>query len=475
MTSYNTATLYLKQQAQVNQKNQQSTTVLGNYEIVRKSIGKGSFSKIYLGTCLKTKKQVAIKIIKKRNIKNENNILREIQIMKMIKHPNVVKLIDVLASNNKYYLILEYCSNGDLKDFSKNRDINEDILRNYMTQIRNGLYELYTKHIIHRDLKPHNILVTHDNKLKISDFGFAKSYDPDKDLQQTMCGSPLYMAPEILEGNPYTNLADLWSVGVIMYELFYGIVPIHGQNIADLIINIRKFVYTSSNKPISDECNDLLRKLLQTDPKKRITWNHFISHSWFRTTPCTIDNIYYDSHHIEHNYHDNENDNENYNENYNENDNENGSNSLLFQMEDVDTDEHIQHIEKYESDVNCKKRITDDSLHMSLTDSHTNIDLDIDLDETVMFRSGVNIKDAFLRPVSEKKYIVNEIYDDNYVIITSPSEMDIYTRSHLKSYDSRENESEYDAHQSAKYVHLKRIFNSLKDSISSFIFRPKSI
>jgi serine/threonine-protein kinase ULK/ATG1 len=238
------------------------TVTLGNYKIKRKAIGKGSFSKIYIGTSISTGDEIAVKIIKKRNVKNENNILREIKIMSMIKHENILCLLDVLVSNNKYYLIMEYCNMGDLKEYMRNRELNEPELLYYMEQIRNGIWELHKNNIIHRDLKPQNILVTHNDQLKISDFGFAKSYDPDVDLQQTMCGSPLYMAPEILEQKKYTDTADLWSIGVIMYELYYNEVPVKGKNIVDLIKNIRKFQYNSPNtKVCSTECTHLMKNL----------------------------------------------------------------------------------------------------------------------------------------------------------------------------------------------------------------------
>lgn len=435
MTSYNTATLNIQNTIKKNVKSQTKTTILGNYEIFRKSIGKGSFSKIYLGTCLKTNRQVAIKIIKKRNIKNENTVLREIQMMKMIHHKNIIKLIDVLSSNNKYYLILEYCSNGDLKHYTKNIDITEKKLHTFMIQIRDGLYELYINNIIHRDLKPHNILVTHDNMLKISDFGFAKSYKPDNNLKQTMCGSPIYMAPEILQGKSYNINADLWSFGVIMYELYYGKVPINGYDIGNLINNVRKFEYVPGNKPISYDGEDLLRNLLKKDPSERISWNKFIKHPWFKSK-------------FENNI------DESVNTTYiNDNNDNNESNMLLFQMDDIPEDE----------------------IKVKNNSNIINAYNELDLDETVMFRSDVNINKTY-RSISshDDNYIISEYYDDNYVIINSPSEMDIYTRPHLKSFDMRDNESEYDARRSAKYVKLKRIFNSLRDSIS-YIFRPKSI
>ena len=267
------------------------TVTLGNYKIQRKSIGKGSFSKIYVGTCILTDEQVAVKIIKKKNVKNENNILREIKIMSMIQHANVLCLLDVLVSDNKYYLVMEYCNMGDLKKYMKDKDLTESQLKYYMKQIRDGMWELHNNNIIHRDLKPQNILVTQDDRLKISDFGFAKSYSPDLDLQQTMCGSPLYMAPEILKQQRYTDSADLWSIGVIMYELFFNIVPINGNNIVDLMKNIQIFVFNPPNtKQCNTKCLDLMNNLLQKDPVKRYTWDEFYYNNWF-TNANVSDNL----------------------------------------------------------------------------------------------------------------------------------------------------------------------------------------
>ena len=195
----------------------------------------------------------------------------------MIKHHNVLCLLDVLVSNNKYYLIMEYCDMGDLKEYMKYRDLNETELKHYVKQIRDGMWELHTNNIVHRDLKPQNILVTSDDTLKISDFGFAKSYNPDIELQQTMCGSPLYMAPEILEQKRYTDVVDLWSIGVIMYELFFNEVPVKGKNIVDLIKNVRlfKFKIPKTNKICSSNCIELMKCLLRTNPNKDVHGMNF--------------------------------------------------------------------------------------------------------------------------------------------------------------------------------------------------------
>ena len=285
MTSYRepTKNISIPNTSSYNRNYKSKTVTLGNYKIQKKSIGKGSFSKIYVGTSISTGEQIAVKIIKKNNVKNENTILREIKIMSMIKHHNVLCLLDVLVSNNKYYLIMEYCDIGDLKEYMKHRDLNEIDLKYYVKQIRDGMWELHTNNIIHRDLKPQNILVTTDDILKISDFGFAKSYNPDAELQQTMCGSPLYMAPEILEQKRYTDKVDLWSIGVIMYELYFNEVPVKGKNIVDLIKNVRRFKFKipNTNKKCSSNCLDLMKMLLKTNPNDRCSWEDFYSHNWF--------------------------------------------------------------------------------------------------------------------------------------------------------------------------------------------------
>ena len=152
MTSYKqpSKSISIPYQSSHNCDYKNKTVILGNYKIQKKSIGKGSFSKIYVGTSISTGEQIAVKIIKKNNVKNENTILREIKIMSMIKHKNVLCLLDVLVSNNKYYLIMDYCNMGDLKDYMKNRDLNEYELRYYMQQIRDGMWELHKSSIIHR-------------------------------------------------------------------------------------------------------------------------------------------------------------------------------------------------------------------------------------------------------------------------------------------------------------------------------------
>lgn len=260
-------------------------TTIGKYRILRNKIGKGAFSKIYKG--ISNNKEVAIKIIKKKNIKNEKLIKREIQVLQQLNHENVIQLLDVMTTNNRYYLIFNFCKYGDLKNYiyNENTNMNETEIQALMIQLQSGLQYLYTQNIVHRDLKPQNILVTDEHIIKISDFGFAKIYK-DNTMTQTVCGSPLYMAPEILHYKKYTQLADLWSVGVILYEILFKVTPIKGNNLYELVSNIKKYNYKNDplllNQSIwSEPVIKLIKQLLEKNPKKRITWELFFNHEWF--------------------------------------------------------------------------------------------------------------------------------------------------------------------------------------------------
>ena len=194
------------------------TFIIGNYIVDRKRIGRGSFSKIYKGIHKDTKQVIAVKKIEIDNIKKLNsNIEREINVMKELSHPNIVKLYDVIYDydNNNIYLIIEYCSKGDFNKFLNKRPLKEKYAKKYIKQLTDGLKYLLQNNIMHRDLKPHNILLTEKNELKLSDFGFARYFEKNT-LVETLCGSPMYMAPEIMKYREYTNKSDLWSVGVIM-------------------------------------------------------------------------------------------------------------------------------------------------------------------------------------------------------------------------------------------------------------------
>lgn len=264
---------------------------VGNYIVEREEIGKGSSAVIFKGVNRLDKKTYALKRIK---FGDENKmkayVENEISIMKKIRHINIVMLYDtVIDTANKYiYLILEYCEKGDFYKFQNHKPIAEMHVQKYMRQLIRALQYLYDIHnIVHRDIKPQNLLMGVDGNIKLADFGFAKTVKPNEEnpLTSTICGTPLYMAPEILNGHGTkynTKISDLWSVGVIMYEMLVGHTPYTGRNLFELKNNVKNEITLPINVVVSTECKDLLYSLLQGSPAKRIKWEKLFEHPWFK-------------------------------------------------------------------------------------------------------------------------------------------------------------------------------------------------
>jgi serine/threonine protein kinase len=269
------------------------TSRIEDYIYFNKKIGKGSFSRVYKG--YKVGLPDKLYAIKKMEYDPDNQRLKkEIEVMKNISHPNIVKLYDVIYEEDSMYLILEYCKNGDLSKYLKNRPLKEEYAQKYLKQIVSALKYLISNSIIHRDLKPHNILVTDNYELKISDFGFARYFEKNT-LVDTLCGSPMYMAPEIMKNKNYTIKSDLWSVGIIMFEMLTGNPPFKVKTVYNLIKSIdQNQIMLPQNIKISEECNDLLFKLLVKEPDDRIDWDDFFEHCWlklnFTTESMIVDN-----------------------------------------------------------------------------------------------------------------------------------------------------------------------------------------
>lgn len=265
--------------------------IIGNYEIYKdKCIGKGSFSKVYEGKDIIKKHKVAIKeiIVNKLSDRIKTQLYEEVEIMKKIMenpHPNIIKCYDVLMENENLYIIMEFCDCGDLGSLLK-RPIKEVYVQYWMCQLRTGLEHLHNLNIVHRDIKPKNILLTNKKRiLKIADFGFAKILGPLKKIN-TLCGSPLYMAPEILYRKATTTKTDLWSIGMIIYEMLFNSHPFREcKDVHDLVFTMKEFDVIippphNANKDISYDCHKLLVKLLNKNVNKRISWNNFFNDSW---------------------------------------------------------------------------------------------------------------------------------------------------------------------------------------------------
>lgn len=261
-----------------------SENKIGKYTITKNQIGRGAFSTIYKGYD-NNGNVFAIKEVSIAGKKKvEENVKKELNILKRLNHNNIVQIHDYFFDNqNKIiYIIMDYYKNGDFSNFIKGKVLKEIFAKKYMSQLKNGLKYLYENNIMHRDLKPHNILLDDNNDIKIADFGFAR-YVKDDMLINTLCGTPIYMAPEIIKHKKYTNKSDLWSLGIIMYEMIYGKLPFKANNFIQLLksINKNKICYNYPDINISDDCENLLKSLLHLNPEERINWVDFFDHKWF--------------------------------------------------------------------------------------------------------------------------------------------------------------------------------------------------
>ncbi|XP_006650987.1 serine/threonine-protein kinase ATG1a [Oryza brachyantha] len=273
--------------------------VVGEYKLLEE-LGVGSFAKVYLATHIRTGDVVAVKEIDPRRIDERvrGGILQEKAILSTLSHPNILRLIDTIQEEN-LYLILEYCNGGDLEGYrtkgGEDARLPEATARDFMRQLAEGLKILRGRSIVHRDLKPQNLLLSTNGDLitlKIGDFGFARSL-VQENLAATMCGSPSYMAPEIMRCEDYDAKADLWSIGVILFQLVTGKLPFHGTNIFKLRQNIHESNGVKFPPEIKDGLHpdfiDLCSGLLRLDPKKRISFEEFFNHKFLSTAGSSLD------------------------------------------------------------------------------------------------------------------------------------------------------------------------------------------
>lgn len=237
------------------------------YYYINDPIGYGSFSVVFKGYRYKDSKPIAVKLITK--IIDKKYFENEVRIMQQIDHPNILDLYKVIKKDGKVYLILEYCDGGDLSNYIQSNESEFD--NRYFYQILDGLEHLYNNKILHRDIKPQNILI-HNENIKISDFGFAKSFEKSE-LITTFCGSPLYMAPEILKDRKYSSASDIWSLGVVLFELITKKHPYQCETKKELWDMAKKGNFTINFSCINNlSKRNLLKKLLICNYNERISW-----------------------------------------------------------------------------------------------------------------------------------------------------------------------------------------------------------
>ncbi|KAJ7991080.1 hypothetical protein DPEC_G00293530 [Dallia pectoralis] len=245
---------------------------VGNYRLL-KTIGKGNFAKVKLARHILTGREVAIKIIDKTQL-NPNSLqklFREVRIMKLLNHPNIVKLFEVIETERTLYLVMEYASGGEVFDYLvAHGRMKEKEARAKFRQIVSAVQYCHQKNIVHRDLKAENLLLDADMNIKIADFGFSNEFTMGSKLD-TFCGSPPYAAPELFQGKKYDGPeVDVWSLGVILYTLVSGSLPFDGQNLKELRERVLRGKYRIPFY-MSTDCENLLKRFLVLNPAKRGT------------------------------------------------------------------------------------------------------------------------------------------------------------------------------------------------------------
>lgn len=262
-----------------------SERTIGRYAIGME-IGSGNYGKVYLGYHLTTKQVVAIKEIPRKFKEVSNEIKKEARILLKLNHPNIVKMFGYFDDEHCYYLILEYCRYGDLYEFLKhfpNNIVPEYQARILAQQIFQGIKVMHENNIVHRDLKLENILIADDYTPKIADFGLGRSAENGEDVLKTFCGTPIGMAPEIKVGATYDAKCDIWSLGVMLYEILFGKLPFgNAKTRGDVMRTIQRDDWPAFPKlsNVTDAAKNLLRKMLIGNPKDRIDFDELFKHPW---------------------------------------------------------------------------------------------------------------------------------------------------------------------------------------------------
>ncbi|XP_074656263.1 testis-specific serine/threonine-protein kinase 1-like [Tubulanus polymorphus] len=238
------------------------------------TLGEGSYAKVKLALCDRTSKNVAIKVINRKKAPKdfqEKFLPRELDVLKKLSHPHIVQMYEVMQFNSKVFIVMEMAGHGDLLEYIKLRGaIPEDKSRVWFAQVIEGIDFCHKNSIVHRDLKCENLLLDSENRIKISDFGFARYIEPCEH-SSTFCGSAAYAAPEILQGIPYEATAyDIWSMGIILYIMVCGSMPYDDSNIKKMIrMQTERKVGFAKSKKISHNCKKLIHAMLEASVNKR--------------------------------------------------------------------------------------------------------------------------------------------------------------------------------------------------------------
>ena len=269
----------------------QNKSLFDKYEVKQK-IGKGKFGLVKFGINKETKQQVAIKIMAKKNMdKSDLELAKvEIDILKIGQHPNIIKLYDIYENENYIYIIMEYCSGGDLLSYFEHYDyeLKETKVCEIIHKLSMAIYYLHSYGIVHRDLKPENILMTDltpEADIRLLDFGLSKIVGNEEKCTEPY-GTLSFVAPEVLQGKPYDKSVDLWSIGIITFLLLCGYLPFDDKH------SEREIARQTIQDPVpfeskiwskySSEAKNFVEGLLQKKPEKRLSIKEVLEHPWIK-------------------------------------------------------------------------------------------------------------------------------------------------------------------------------------------------
>ncbi|XP_069929219.1 serine/threonine-protein kinase SIK1 [Oryctolagus cuniculus] len=260
---------------------------VGFYDVER-TLGKGNFAVVKLARHRVTRSQVAIKIIDKTRLDSSNleKIYREVQLMKLLDHPHIIKLYQVMETKDMLYIVTEFAKNGEMFDYlTSHGHLSEKEARRKFCQILSAVEYCHNRRIVHRDLKTENLLLDANMDIKLADFGFGNFYNPGEPLS-TWCGSPPYAAPEVFEGKEYEGpQLDIWSLGVVLYVLVCGSLPFDGPTLPSLRQRVLEGRFRIPFF-MSRDCETLIRRMLVVDPAKRISIAQIWQHRWMQADPA---------------------------------------------------------------------------------------------------------------------------------------------------------------------------------------------
>ncbi|XP_022897190.1 serine/threonine-protein kinase Aurora-3 [Olea europaea var. sylvestris] len=262
-------------------KSPQKQWSLADFEI-GKPLGKGKFGRVYLAREIKSKYIVALKVIFKEQIEKyrlHHQLRREMKIQTSLRHPNVLRLFGWFHDEERIFFILEYAHGGELyKELRKSGHLSERQAATYIASLTQALAYCHEKDVIHRDIKPENLLLDHEGRLKIADFGWSVQ---SKNKRHTMCGTLDYLAPEMVENKAHDYGVDNWTLGVLCYEFLYGAPPFEAESQKDTFRRIMKVDLNFPDSPlVSSDAKNLISQLLVKDSTKRLSLQKIMEHPW---------------------------------------------------------------------------------------------------------------------------------------------------------------------------------------------------